>query len=103
MSKNQTDKEGFLQAIKNDEYAEFILNEEDPELILITDWEGDHFINPYVIIPDGCTIEEDEIWEMLTDTFSEFGDIHIEIVEQENEFNYAHINTEYRYPDEMDI
>jgi len=101
MSKNQTDKDGFMEAIENDEYAEFILNEEDPELILITDWEGDHFINPYVIVPDGYE-DNEEVGGLLTENFTEFGDIHTEYVEQQENVNYVHVNTTARYPDELE-
>jgi hypothetical protein len=101
MSKNQTDKDGFMEAIENDEYAEFVLNGEDPELILITDWEGDHFINPYVIIPEGYE-DNEEVWELITDNFPEFGDIHTELVEDNEQFNYIHVDTKNRYPRELD-
>ena len=101
MSKNQTDKEGFMEAIENDKYAEFVLNEEDPELILITNWESDHYINPYVVIPENYENEE-KVWELITDNFPEFGDIHTELVEDNEQFNYIHVDTENRYPRELD-
>jgi hypothetical protein len=101
MSKNQTDKNGFMEAIENDEYAEFVLNDENPELILITDWESDHFINPYVIIPENYE-DMDETRELIEDNFPEFGRINLELVEDNNQFNYIHVNTENRYPDELD-
>ena len=57
MSQNMTDKDGFVQAMKNDEYAEFQLCEE-PELIFITDWEGDGVLCPYVVVPEGFDDKE---------------------------------------------
>ena len=44
-TKWQTDKDGFIEAIENDEYAELVLPNGDT---LITDWEGDGVFNPYV-------------------------------------------------------
>ena len=101
MSKNQTDKSGFMEAIENDEYAEFVLNEEDPELILITDWESDHFINPYVIIPENYE-DTDTVRELIEDNFPEFGGINVELVEDNDQFPYSQIITENRYPNELD-
>ena len=101
MSKNQTDKSGFMEAIENDEYAEFVLNENDPELILITDWESDHLINPYVVIPENYE-DTENVRELIEDNFPEFGRINVELVEDNNQFNYIHVNTKARYPSELE-
>ena len=57
MSQNTTDKDGFVQAMKNDEYAEFQLCAE-PELVFITDWEGDGVLCPYVVVPENFNNQE---------------------------------------------
>ena len=44
-TKWQTDKDGFIEAIENDEYAELVLPNGDT---LITDTEFDGTFNPYV-------------------------------------------------------
>lgn len=40
------DKQNFIQAIEEDEYAEYRLATED---VLVTDWEGDGTFNPHVV------------------------------------------------------
>lgn len=44
-NKWQTDTEGFIEAVENDEYAELPLETGD---VLITDWEGNGIFHPYV-------------------------------------------------------
>lgn len=41
------DRENFIEAVREDEYAELELSTGD---VLITDWEGDGTFNPYVVI-----------------------------------------------------
>jgi hypothetical protein len=65
-----TDKENFIQAVKNDEYAEYEL---PCGAVLITDWEGDGVFNPYVVtyhIDDGITNAEQKIVDDITEAFS---------------------------------
>lgn len=60
--RNQTDKSGFVQAVENDEYAEFVLA---PGLFLITDWEGDGTFLPYVVDMNDRT--KREVDDLLAD------------------------------------
>lgn len=41
-------KEEFIEAVKNDEYAEIDLGE---NVALVTDWEGDGLFFPYLCVP----------------------------------------------------
>jgi len=78
MSKNQTDKDGFMEAIENNEYAEFVINE-DPEYILITDWESP----VYAVCPDGIENPETLV-EMIADEIPELEITHGYINEHNN-------------------
>lgn len=65
-----TDKENFIQAVEDDEYAEYELQ---CGAVLITDWEGDGFFNPYVVtydINDDVTNTEQRIVDEITEAFN---------------------------------
>lgn len=59
---NQTDRDGFVQAVENDEYAEYVVAS---GLFLITDWEGDKAFLPYVVDLNDRT--EREVDDLLAD------------------------------------
>jgi len=99
MSKNMTDKDGFVQAMKNDEYAEFKLCEE-PEMIFITDWEGDGVLCPYVIVPD--EFNDKELLEVqLQEHFPNMPLYEVEREEQNN-LTFYHVSTK-RFPENIDF
>jgi len=62
-----TEKENFIQAVEDDEYAEYEL---PCGAVLVTDWEGDGLFNPYVLthdlnddVTDVCGTVGDELAE----------------------------------------
>jgi hypothetical protein len=75
-----SEKENFIQAVEDDEYAEYELS---CGAVLITDWEGDGVFNPYVVIYD---IDDD-----VTDLDRVIGD---QIAEAFN-VRVTHIETDY--------
>jgi len=64
----QKEKQNFIEAIKNDEYAEYELKN---DLVVITDWESDHMFNPSVI-DEECSYSEQGVSDMLNE---QLGDI----------------------------
>lgn len=81
------ENENFVRAVENDEYAEYEL---DDGFVMITDWEGDGTFNPYVVLPDKFS-DEDEVVELLTEEaghMMNFDDL--EIAEQ-NHLTFAHL------------
>jgi hypothetical protein len=65
-----SEKENFIQAVEDDEYAEYELS---CGAVLITDWEGDGLFNPYVVtydIDDGVTNVSQRIVDEITEAFS---------------------------------
>lgn len=52
-----SEKQEFIKAISNDQYAEWEISE---DLVLITDWEGDSYFNPYVLDLE-CQYTKEEI------------------------------------------
>ena len=71
-TKWQTDKDGFIEAIENDEYAELVLPNGDT---LITDWEGDGVFFPYVVPTSEQTYEyqDEREAEILTGIYDLLG------------------------------
>lgn len=49
------EKEEFIEAVENDEYAEITLSTGDT---LVTDWEGDGVFNPYAVPDQNPSLEK---------------------------------------------
>lgn len=65
-----TDKENFIEAVWDDEYAELELGD---GVVLITDWEGDGSFLPYAVTHD--TDEALESEEYLREREMQIGDL----------------------------
>jgi len=100
MSKNVAEnKEQFYQAIKNDTYAEYVLKE-NPKLVVITDWEGDGYFYPYVVVPSDYENEQ-EVDDLLCEQLPEIPVMYLERQEQNN-LAFYHIDTK-NIPENLDI
>jgi len=100
MSKNVAEnKEQFYQAIKNDTYAEYIL-QESPKLVVITDWESDGYFYPYVVVPSEFDNKQ-KLDDLLCEHMPEIPVKELERQEQNNFATY-HIVTENN-PENLNI
>jgi hypothetical protein len=70
-------KEEFLEAVENDELAEFELPTGD---ILVTDWEGDGHFDPY-ILPKSSAPGDEIVAEILEEAIRDVFDFDVEHVE----------------------
>lgn len=78
-------KENFIEAVQNDEYAEFDLN---ADMVMVTDWEGDGLFDPYIVLPEGHD-EPEELLDII-DSLDFMSCSEIEIEEQ-NYLTIGHI------------
>jgi len=77
-----SEKEEFIEAIVNDQYAEWEIKE---DLVLITDWEGDGYFNPYVLDLE-CQYTESEIGVFLENEASDVFNFEVlEFAEHNND------------------
>jgi hypothetical protein len=74
-----SDKDQFVEAVTNDEYAELELSTGD---VLITDWEGDGSFNPYIVMSsDHGDKHPTDILQAVNDALTEVFDVIIYEIE----------------------
>lgn len=87
-------KEEFIQAVEDDEYGEFELGTGD---LLITDWEGDGFFNPYVI-PTSSAEDDDAASASISSSIESDLEIKVYGIEWDESNEVYHVVPENRYP-----
>ncbi len=79
-NKHTTTKDQFTDAVTNDEYAEYELQNGD---ILITDWEGDGTYHPYVV-PTESPHNDDDAAATVAQSIATAFDVRVNTVEWDN-------------------
>jgi len=72
-----TEKQNFIQAVKDDEYAEYEL---PCGAILITDWESDGVFNPHVVTTE-IKYDVEDVGGVVGDEIAEAFDVRVRAVE----------------------
>jgi len=66
----KTDADGFVQAVKKDEYAELVLPTGD---VLVTDWESDGTYFPYVVPTQKSPDQDQQEAEIMAAIYDKLG------------------------------
>lgn len=76
------DRDNFIEAVREDEYAELELSTGD---VLITDWEGDGTFNPYVVMSgDHGDKHPTDILREVGDAIAQELDVFVDTVEYDD-------------------